>query len=112
MADRDAELSQGSDIEVDYKKENERIDLDDGNVDRIDREVNFGDDDDWLINLIEEDSDFTEFLRFQNKWMTEDFHPRTQKHYSRTCFKRPLVGESKTGHIRQVATYSRFQHEN
>ena len=82
MADRDAELSQGSDIEVDYKKENERIDLDDGNVDRIDREVNFGDDDDWLINLIEEDSDFTEFLRFQNKWMTEDFHPRTQKRYN------------------------------
>lgn len=83
MADRDAELSQGSDIEVDYKKENERIDLDDENVDRIDREVNFGDDDDWLINLIEEDSDNeTEFLRFQNKWMTEDFHPRTQKRYN------------------------------
>ena len=32
--------------------------------------------------------------------------------YSRTCFKRPLVGEWKTGHIRQVATYSRFQHED
>ena len=45
--------------------------------------MNFGDDDDWLINLIEEDSDNeTEFLRFQNKWMTEDFHPRTQKRYN------------------------------
>ena len=40
MADRDAELRQGSDIEVDCKKENDRIDLDDENVDGIDREVN------------------------------------------------------------------------
>ena len=32
--------------------------------------------------------------------------------YDRTCFKWPLLGEWKTGHIRQVATYSRFQHED
>ena len=47
----------------------------------------------------------------ENKEKKEKVEARKESRYSCTCFKWPLVGEWKTGHIREVAINSRFQHE-
>ena len=65
MAERGDEISDGSDIEADYEEE-------DGNIDElarnINREVNHGDVDEWILNIFyEDDEENGEFLGFQNE---------------------------------------------
>ena len=77
MADADAALSDGSDIEADNDDFDE-------NMFEIDHEIVRGDTDEWILDLFsEEPNDEVQFEGFQNEWVTENFQARLRSRYKK-----------------------------
>ena len=80
MASANDAVSDGSDIDVELDDSGEFLDQNQTVADPIDRQQLAPDippdDDDWMNQMFDSDSDDDKFLGFQNSWKFKDFHPR------------------------------------